>query len=149
MQLVHHAFCYRPCSVSAIALKERRFLCRMVSSELNFKNLTRHCADSALLWPCSRERPCKEVGGMCPPAPEGLVGKWHRKAGKLVFKPGSSFFFLKRCIDRMYPPASRDRLSVNVFIVFLPFQTHLVLCAGSQLGKSILSLTQSRVLPLS
>ena len=78
------------------------------------------------------------------------MGEWHRKAGKLVFKPGSSFFFLKRCIDQMHPPADRDRLGINVaFIVFLPFQTRLVLCAGSQLGKSIPSLTQSRVLPLS
>ena len=130
MQLVHYAFCHRSCRFSATNSKEQRFLCQMVSSELNFKTLACDCTDSALLWPFSKERPCRETsGGMCCPAPEGLVGERHRKAGKLVFKPGSSSVFLKRCIDQTHPPAGRDRLSVNVvFVVFLPLQTRLALC---------------------
>lgn len=44
----------------------------------------------------------------------------------------------------MHLPAGWDRLGINVvFIVFLPFQTDLGLCAVPQLGESILSLTQS------
>lgn len=87
---------------------------------------------------------------MCSLAPERLVGKRHREAGKLLFKPGSAFLFLKHCIDQMHPPAGWDRLGVTeVSIVFLPFQTQLALCAGLQLGKLILPLAQSCVLPLS
>lgn len=95
-----------------------------------------------------RNAPAKRQEGHALPAPEGLVGKWYRKAGKLVFKPGSSFFFLKHCIDQMHSPAGWDRLGINVvFIVLLPFQTYLVLCAGSQLGKLILSLAHHVCFP--
>lgn len=83
-------------------------------------------------------------------AAEGLVGEQHRRAGKLVLKPSSSLFLLKCCIGQMHLPAGWDRLTVDVvFIVFWPFQARLALCAESQLGKSILSSAQLRVLPLS
>lgn len=50
------------CRFLVIAPKEPCVLCQMVSSEMNFKNLQHDCADSALLWPCSKECPCKVMG---------------------------------------------------------------------------------------
>lgn len=50
------------CRFLVIAPKEPCILCQMVSSERNFKNLRHDCADSALLWPCSKGCPCKVMG---------------------------------------------------------------------------------------
>lgn len=93
MQLAHHAFCYRSCRFSAIAPKEWHVLCQMVSSELNFKNLTCDHADSALLWPCSKECPCKETGGTCPPCSRGPCGQMVQKGWQAGLQAWFQFLF--------------------------------------------------------
>lgn len=84
MWVVHHSLLL-VCRFPVMAPKEQRILCQMVSSEMNSKNLRHDCADSALLWPCSKECPCKEMEKeMDTLLPQELVAQKSWQAGRQV-----------------------------------------------------------------